>query len=163
PAPPDQFTIATGDDQSDLQEYAKQYQEILKSDGVKLFIKPSEGPIQNLKLLQDDKSDVDVAFVPDGLGSTTDEPDVSSLGSLYYQPLWVFYRSTKTLNHLSELEGKRIAVGRMGHGTHVIADRLLRLSGVDMKDTKLVNIDSKDSVAALERGEVDAAILMLAP
>jgi TRAP transporter TAXI family solute receptor len=163
PAPPDHFTIATGDDQSDILEFAKEYRDYLKRDGVRLDIRSSAGPLENLKLLEDDKADVDAAFVQDGLGSVNDQPDIVSLGSLYYEPLWVFYRGKSVLNHLSQLEGKRIAVGRAGHGTRVIADRLLRLSGVDMEKTKLVHIDSADSAAALKKGDVDAAILMLAP
>jgi TRAP-type uncharacterized transport system substrate-binding protein len=163
PAPPNQLTIVTGDDQTDLDEFAKEYQELLKEDGVTLHIKTSAGPIDNLKLLEDAKSNVSVAFVPDGLGSTDKQPDIVSLGSLYYEPLWVFYRGNTTLNHLSQLEGKKIAVGRLGRGTQVLADRLLRLSGVDMAQTKLLNISAKESGAALKKGQVDAAILLLDP
>lgn len=163
PAPPSHLTMATGDDQSDLDQYAKEYQRLLKQDGVTLNIRPSKGPIENLHLLEDDSANVDVAFVQDGLGSPDEQKDVVSLGSLYYQPLWVFYRSSSVLNHLSQLEGKKIAVGRLGHGTHILAKRLLRLSGVDMKKTQLINIDSTESMAALEKGSVDAAILLMSP
>lgn len=163
PAPPDHLTISTGDDQSDLAEYAAQYQEILKEDGVKLEIRSSKGPVENLRLLEDDASHVSVAFVQDGLGSPKDQPDIVSLGSLYYEPLWIFYRGRKEDTHLSQLEGKRIAVGRIGHGTEVLARRLLLLSGVDLKDTHLINIDSDQGAESLIKGQVDAVILMEPP
>jgi TRAP transporter TAXI family solute receptor len=161
PAPPNHLTISTGDDQGDLTEYAKAYQRALKNDGVRLDIVSSEGPLENLRRLEDDKSEVSVAFVPDGLGSIDEEPDIVSLGSLYYEPIWIFYRGKKKLSYLSELEGKRIAVGRHGRGTQVIATRLLKLTGVDLKKTELVNVDAVTSAADLREGKVDAAIFLL--
>jgi TRAP-type uncharacterized transport system substrate-binding protein len=163
PAPPSHLSISTDGDQSDFMEFAKKYQEILKADGVTLEVRASGGPLDNLRRLQDENSGISAAFVQDGLGSTTEQPDVSSLGSIYYEPLWVFYRGKMVLNHLSQLEGKKIAIGKIGRGTHVIASRLLGLSGVDFKRTKIIDSDSVASAAALKKGEIDAAILMLSP
>ena len=163
PAPPNHLTISTGEDQSDLKDLAKQYQDILKQNGVKLEIRSSSGPLENLRRLEDDSSGVSAAFVQDGLGSAEAQPDVSSLGSLYYEPVWIFYRSKKELTHFSQLEGKRIAAGREGHATQVITQRLLKLNGVDVSNTKLVDLDSDESFKALINGDVDAAVFMLPP
>jgi TRAP-type uncharacterized transport system substrate-binding protein len=163
PSPPDHFTIATGEDQSDLDLLAKEYQEILKQNGVRLDIRHTSGPMENLKLLQDEKSDVDAAFVQDGLGSAAGQPDVLSLGSLYYEPVWVFSRSKAPLTHFSQLEGKRIATGRAGHATHVITARLLKLNGVNPTNTKFVHLDAGASADALIKGQVDAAVFLLPP
>lgn len=160
PAPPDHFTISTGDDQSDLQVYANEYKDILKAEGVRLDIVPSEGPLENLKRLQDENSGVAAAFVQDGLGSTDQQPDVSSLGSLYYEPIWVFYHSRSNFTHLSQLSGKKISVGRLGRGTQILATRLLKLSGVDLSKTTLINLPSEAAAVALKRGLIDAAIIM---
>ena len=161
PAPPNHLTLSTGDDQSDLQEFAKDYQDYLKQDGVTLEIRASEGPLENLRRLEDDKSGVDAAFVPDGLGSPKEQPDVSSLGSLFYEPIWVFYRGAKVLNHLSQLEGKRIGIGRAEHASNVVANRLLRLSGVDLAHTTLVAEGSADLAKGLKSGAIDAALFIL--
>ena len=163
PAPPNHLTLSTGDDQSDLMEFAKQYKKILKADGVDLDIRPSIGPLENLRLLEDDSAGVAAPFVQDGLGSEDKQPDIVSLGSLYYEPIWIFYRAKNTFNHISELEGKKIAVGRIGHGTQVLVERLLKMTGVDPEDATLINMNSKESADALKNGSIDAAIIMLPP
>ncbi|MGZ6442116.1 MAG: TAXI family TRAP transporter solute-binding subunit, partial [Pseudobdellovibrionaceae bacterium] len=91
PAPPNHLVISTAEEQSDIQEIAKEYQNLLKQDGVKLEIRFSNGPIENLRRLEDDKSGVSAAFVQDGLGSPKEQPDVVSLGRLYFEPIWIFY------------------------------------------------------------------------
>ena len=161
PAPPNHLTIATGDLDSDLQVFAKQYKQILKADGVTLTIKPTDGPFENLKLLEDDNANIQAAFVQDGLGSEEKESDIVSLGSLYYEPLWIFYRAKESVTHFSQFDGKKIAVGKLGHGTHVFAERLLRMSGTDPDDATLLNMNSIEAAAALKKGEIDAAIIML--
>ncbi|MBC7538443.1 MAG: ABC transporter substrate-binding protein [Bacteriovorax sp.] len=161
PAPPNHLTISTGDDQSDIQKYAIQYKRILKAEGVTLNIRASSGPLENLKLLDDDNTGVSAAFVQDGIGSEDKEPDIVSLGSLYYEPIWIFYRSKNVYTHFSQLIGDKIAVGRVGHGAQVFAQRLLLMSGVDPQDASLLNMTSTESAQALKNGTVDAVILML--
>ncbi|MGZ3653091.1 MAG: TAXI family TRAP transporter solute-binding subunit [Bdellovibrionota bacterium] len=163
PAPPNHLTISTGEDQSDLQVLAKEYQDILKQNGVRLDIKSSNGPMENLRRLQDENAGVDAAFVQDGLGSAEAQPDISSLGSLYYEPVWIFYRTKEKITHFSQLEGKRLASGREGHATHVIIQRLLKLNGVDASNTKILHLDAAESAKALIRGEADAAAFLLPP
>ena len=34
-----------------------------------------------------------------------------SLGRISFNPIWVFYRGTETLDRLSQLKGKRIGLG----------------------------------------------------
>ncbi len=165
PAPPNHLMIATGDaDQSDLAQFAKEYQSILKEDGVRLDIQTTNGPFENLAKLENEASGVSVAFVQDGLGSAEKQPDVESLGSLYFEPIWIFYRGAKTLTHVSELDRKKISIGRLNHGTNVIARRLLELNGVNVKDnSNFLNLDLKSAAAALKQGQIDAAILMAPP
>jgi TRAP transporter TAXI family solute receptor len=163
PAPPNHMVLATGDDQSDVQIFAKRYKEILKMDGVNLEIRPTKGPIENLKLLDDETSDVSAAFVPDGLGSEDQQPGILSLGSLYYEPIWIFYRSSHTFSHFSDLMKKKISVGKVGRANQVLTNRLLRMSGVDPQDAVLINMGSVESAEALKQGKIDVAILMLPP
>jgi TRAP-type uncharacterized transport system substrate-binding protein len=122
PTPPSHIVITTSDDQA----YAKLYKEIMKQDGVTLEIRPSSGAMENLKRLQDPHSDVDVGFVQDGLGSSEEAPDLSSLGSLYYEPIWIFYRNKTELTKISQLAGKRIALGRQNAGTTNLSRKLKR-------------------------------------
>ena len=54
-----------------------------------------------------------------------------SLGSLYYEPLWLFYRKDVPFEQLRDLAGRRLAVGPEGSGTRALVRRLLRDNGVD--------------------------------
>jgi TRAP transporter TAXI family solute receptor len=163
PAPPHHMVISTSDGEGDYQAYAKRYQDILKEDGVELEVRSSTGAIENLARLQDSKSDVEAGFVQDGLGSAEKAPDLSSLGSLYYEPIWVFYKGTAELTRFSQLAGKRVAIGRDGGGTRILSLRILKASGVDEKNAKLVNLGWQAASDALEKGQVDAAFFLATP
>lgn len=163
PAPPNHIVISTGADEGDYLSYAKLYKDIIKDDGVTLEIRPSKGAADNLRKLQDPNSDVDVGFVQDGLGSADAAPDLVSLGSLYYEPIWVFYRAKNQVTRFSELEGKRIAVGESGSGTETLVLRLLKESGVDLKNSTLLHTSWQASEDALVKGEADAAFFIATP
>ena len=160
PAPPSEVVISTGDGEGEYDLYAKQYRDILKDEKVNLKIRPSTGAVENLSRLADVKSDVEVGFVQDGLGTPDEEPDLVSLGSLYYEPFWVFYRGKTEITRFSQLEGKRIAVGREGGGTRPLALKLLKVSGIDEKSAQLMNLGWNESAEALLKGEIDVAVYM---
>ena len=85
----------------------------------------TDGAVDNLRLLLDPKSGVDVAFMQGGLENSPATDGLVMLASLYYEPLWIFYRDPATLSQINELAGKRIAVGVPGSGTRALADQLL--------------------------------------
>ncbi len=163
PAPPNHFVMVTGEDEGDYQLYAQQYKDILKKDGVDLQIKSSNGPFENLKFLQDENAGVDAGFAQDGIGSSEDEPDLVSLGSLYYEPIWIFYRGNVPISRFSQLRGKKIGVGREGRGTHVLAFRLLKEAGIVPQNSEFVMTGGAAAAKSLLAGELDAAFFVLAP
>ena len=104
PAPPDTITIATGQQGGAYLLFAERYQTLLAKEQITLNILETAGSVENLKLLETDGDSVDIAFVQGGIASTAGNPDLLSLASLYYEPLWVFYRGTETLTRLTELQ-----------------------------------------------------------
>ena len=54
---------------------------------------------------------VEVAFVQGGLKSLVQNAQLVSLGSLYFEPLWIFYRNDLTIDRTTDMKGLRIAVG----------------------------------------------------
>jgi hypothetical protein len=101
--------------------------------------------------------------VQDGIGSAEEAPDVSSLGSLYYEPIWIFYRGPSSLTRFSQFAGKKIAIGRDGTGTQILARRLLSASGVTEKNAKFQAIESREAADELKRGTIDAALFVRTP
>jgi TRAP-type uncharacterized transport system substrate-binding protein len=159
-APPDTITITTGPEGSSFYRWAKLYQEELKKDGVTLNIHSSAGSLENLQQLQANDSHVDIGFVSGGLPEATTAQGLISLGSVAYQPLLVFYRSSTPLIRLSDLAGKRLSVGMPGSGTRSLSLTLLKANGITGAPTKFVDSDAGAAAAGLLEGKLDAVFLM---
>jgi TRAP-type uncharacterized transport system substrate-binding protein len=163
PAPPASITISSGPEGSTYANTAERYRKILARQGVTLKVLPSQGSLDNLKRLADPKAEVDIGFVQGGLAGQVDASDLFSLGSIFYTPVYVFYRSPKPISRLAELSGKRVAISREGSGTHVLATALLRANGIEGKDkdtTTLVGLEGTAAEDALQARQVDATFLM---
>ncbi len=161
PAPPDTITIITGPPGSVFQRTAEKYRKILERNDVKLRILPSEGSLENLKKLNDPADRVDIGFVQGGVSAGISVDKLVSLGSVFHEPLAVFYRNAVPLVRISGLNGKRLAIGREGSGTHVLALILLKANGIEPGGaTTLMDLGGEDAGQALIEGKVDAAFLM---
>ena len=160
-APPDTLIITSGGDDTRLLKTAEKYKQILARNGVKLEILKSEGSLQNLDRLENPSFRVDVGFVQTGVAKGRNIDKLVSLGSISYQPLYIYYRSSKPLELLSSFEGKRIAVGEDGTGTQVLALELLALNGINPGGaTALLEMDDEEAAKALLENKIDAAFMM---
>src|SRR5438128_28645 len=110
-APPHTLIITSGTDGSAFQTNAMRYRLILARNGVDLKILPSEGSLENLSRLYDRNFKVDIGFVQGGISNAPKSKEVVSLGSVGYEPLFVFYRTNTRAVLLSDFKGKRLAVG----------------------------------------------------
>jgi TRAP-type uncharacterized transport system substrate-binding protein len=160
PAVPHILSITAGARGSAFYQTAEEYRDILARDGVKLEILPSHGAEENLNRLRTPTFHVDVGFVQSGLADELETEGLVSLGSTYYEPIWVFYRGAKPVEGLRQLRGRRIAIGAEGGGTKVLALRLLKANGIDANSAVLREIGNEDAVQALRAGTVDAAFLL---
>jgi TRAP transporter TAXI family solute receptor len=163
PAPPDRLVITTGSDGGAYQHFAARYKPILERYGIRLVEKVSAGSAENLKRLLDDKEEVDLGFIQGGSGVVREDTTLVSLGSLYYEPLWVFYRGAPGLTRLDQLAGKRLAIGAEGSGTNQLVRDLLDAHGLNGDKVTLAPLSGLAAVEALEQGEVDAVCVVGAP
>ena len=161
PAPPSKIVMSTGRTEGDYYRYGLEYRKLLAKEGVDLQLVTSDGALENIGRLMDPNSGVDVAFFQSGTGFSANAPHVESLGALYYEPLWVFYRGAP-IDDLRGLNGKRIAIGPEQSGTRPLALQLLSVNLAVMPPTELLPIPGEQAAGMLERGEVDA-ILHVAP
>jgi NMT1 family protein len=161
PAPPDTIVMTSGADGSMFSVHAGRYAKILARQGVTLKILPSQGSLENLKRLSDPQFKVDVGFVQGGIAGLGDVNNLMSLGSVFYVPVLVFYRAPQPIKLLSELNGKRIAVGREGSGARVLAETLLKANGIEAGGkSRLLDLEGKAAQDALVKGAADAAFVM---
>ena len=161
PAPPDTITITSGPQGSNFLLTAQKYQKILARSGVKLNVVTSEGSLDNLQKLADPRFRVDVGLVQGGVSSGINLDRLVSLGSMFHVPLLLFYRAEQPVRLISELSGKRLAIGPEGSGTHALALVLLKANGIEPGGaTTLLNLGGGEASQALLDGQVDAALLM---
>ncbi len=160
PAPPDYLYISSGAPGGSYEVYAERYRQILAGNGVDLRELPSAGAIENIRRLLDKDDETEAALVQSGTANGANVEDLYSLGFLYNEPLWVFYRSGRTLDSLAQLRGRRIAVGAEGSGTRKLALQLLETSGVGNKSARLLSLGGLVAAQALQNREVDAVFLV---
>ena len=155
PAPPDRLVVSTGPEDSDYHRYGLEYQRILARDGVMLELQSSDGALENIGRLMDPDSGVDVAFFQSGTGFSANAPGVVSLGAIYYEPLWVFYRGAPIAD-LDGLQGKRIATGPDQSGTRALALQLLAVNAAVLPPTALLGYSGREAAELLQAGQIDA-------
>jgi len=158
PAPPSTLTITTGQSDGSYYIFGHQYSHFLGQHGVDLKVESSAGSIENLQRLK--SGSADAAFIQGGTVSEGAHQELTFLGSLYFEPLWVFHRSGLTITKLSELRGKRIAIGPEGSGTRAIALQLLLDNSIDKSNAEISPLSGKDAAEAVAKGEVDAIFLV---
>jgi TRAP transporter TAXI family solute receptor len=162
--PPHTLVMSGGPKGSSFEADAEKYRAILARSGIDLKIVPSAGSLQNLQRLSEPHSHFDLTLVQAGITETGrhggDTSDLVSLGSMFYQPLTVFYRARRPISRLSQLAGKRIAIGKAGSGTRLLALALLDGNGIDPGGpTQLLDLEGEGARQALLDRRVDAIFL----
>ncbi|MCW9033206.1 MAG: TAXI family TRAP transporter solute-binding subunit [Rhodospirillales bacterium] len=161
PAPPRKFSIATGSKSGAYFHFAQRYHAILAREGLELEIINTKGSVDNIERLE--KGEADVAFVQSGTAqdkAAKPENTFTSLGSLYYEPLWVFVRQELPADNLGALAGKRIAAGVEGSGTWVVAKQALELNDLLSGKAEILHLSSDEAAKGLLAGTVDAAFFV---
>jgi TRAP transporter TAXI family solute receptor len=177
PSPPRSLNMGTGAADGAYRLFGLKYQAALKANGIVLNLKTSTGSIENLARLNADE--VSVAFVQGGLGPTAtignDGEDAAealplrSLGTVAFEPVWIFSHTLDLTNGLTALRGKSIAVGVAGSGNHKVALELLTAyglvdaQGAPQANTQLVAQGGLAAVAKLQAHAVDAMVVVAAP
>jgi TRAP-type uncharacterized transport system substrate-binding protein len=157
--PPDNLIMTTGFESGSYANYGERYRQILAREKIHLKLLPSSGSVENLNRLTDKSFHVDAGFVQDGTSTPSEAKNLVSLGAIGYAPLWVFYRSEGTLNDLSELKGKRVAIGPEGSGVRKFAIDLLKISHSAAPPTVLLDLSSAAANKALLAGTIDAVMI----
>ena len=193
PTPPRKVTLATGPERSAYEDFGQRYAIELKRAGIDVELRRSAGSRENLRLLRQPKERVDLAFIQGGANDViarsnannqkksaedkakNEEDDSTvlvSLGSLFYEPYWLFYREeaakaidkkTRTLTMMPQLKGMAVNVGGRGSGTPGLTSRLMTVNFMERDDVKRSNLGDTDAVVAILDGKIDAMAMVAAP
>jgi len=158
PLPPRRLTIAVGGAGSVYDDFAKQYARILARNGVTLNIRTTAGALENLDLLRNPASGVQAALSTFGFNQPSDTDSLDSLGGIFDGPIFIFYRGPEPITELSQLRGKRIAIGLPRTAVRALMTEVLKATGASASSTQIVDLDNTQAVDALIAGNIDAAI-----
>lgn len=160
--PPRTVVMATGPEGGAYFEIAKRYHAILARSGVELRLVPTGGALENLALLRDPRSGVSVALLQGGSTNEREAPELESLGTVFYEPLWLFYRSELRGRGFDGLRGRKLSIGPEGSGTRALSLDLLKRSAIDRQVGDLLALTPQAAGEKLLTGEIDAALMLIA-
>ena len=178
PQPPRTVTLATGPAGSAYADFGQRYAQALARDGIRVQLLSTDGPVANLQALREGRADV--AFVRGGSDDMSRDASagIMSLGALFYEPLWLFYRPEvfkapakgatsgirpTSLTSLTQLRGLRVNVDQAGSGAPVLIQRLLEANDLTLGDITASHLPPPDAAHALLTGQLDVIVLVTAP
>jgi len=164
PGVPKEVSILAGPQSSRSYRWAEQYADYVRAHGIRATIVSTAGSGDILRRLSDGTKPA-VGFLQSGVerevGEGKTPSGLESLGSLYFEPTWVFVRDGAAIAELTDLPGKRLFPGRAGSDARATARALLRVFGLtDKVDSEpyeeLTPLEAADALLA---GELDAIFL----
>ncbi len=189
PTPPRRVTLATGPAQSAYAAFGERYAKALAVHGIEVVLVPSEGSSDNLRLLR--AGQADLGFVQGGTGASVDDEGsgIVSLGSLFVEPVWLFYRagialappadapqprtakavaapspaSPAPLDALAQLAGLRVNLDTEGSGVPNLMAKLLEANRVEAGALKLTHLAQTPATVAFLDKTLDAIVFASAP
>jgi TRAP-type uncharacterized transport system substrate-binding protein len=159
--PPRTIVMATGAEGGANYEFGIRYREILAQSGVTLRLLPTSGGLENLARLRDPQSGVGVGFIQGGTTTGKESPDLESLGTIFYEPLW-FFRRSEIGEGIQALRGRRVSIGPDGSGGRALALELVKRIKIDSIIGELSGFTPQVAAEKLIAGEIDAAFIVTA-
>src|SRR5215475_4122393 len=178
PGPPGRIVLATGGADGAYQRVTETWKRELARFGVTLELRPDLQGLDALQALATDDGRIDASVIKGGLAGSlqgrlateaertihdTQVSRVQSLGRLFYEPIWVFYRGPNLVRSLGEFKGRRILVGTPTSGTRRVAALLLRANGVTAENSTFIEQDFPADAKPLVSDGADVAFLALPP
>jgi TRAP transporter TAXI family solute receptor len=158
--PPSTIVIATGGPGGAYYDFGNRYREELARANVEVRVMQTAGSLENLALLRDPHSGVNVALVQGGTINTEGSSELESLGTVFYEPLWLFRRRAAGGEGLDGLHGKKIAIGPDRSGTQALALELLKRHQIDQQVSELLPLVTREAADRLLAGDIDAAFMV---
>ena len=161
PFPPQKIQIAYSGVDSGYALIAKEQQVYLREKGIALNNLDARSSKKSASLLSEVDSGVDAAFIQGGVLDKKLTESIESLGSVAYEPVWIFYnkRIDRSIDRFKDLANLRVGVGPKDAGTWVIAKQLFSLNGIDVDMNPNFKADSyENNLKDFLDGKLDVVI-----
>jgi TRAP-type uncharacterized transport system substrate-binding protein len=155
--------MATGPEGGAYAALGQTYKEILSRQNLRLELLATNGSVENIERLRNSKDGVSVAFVQGGTTSVAEAPELVSLGTLFYEPFWVFSRvPPQNLPGGGTRAAMRVSFGPAGSGTNKISRELAAEVGVDFDRIEVLELGPIDAGERLLKGDLDLISIVAA-
>lgn len=162
PAPPRHVMMATGPTGSSNEALGQKYAAYFAEKGITLTLVPTEGSVENIKRLQDRSDPIMAGFVMSGT-APPHAHGIQTLGSINYQPLWCFYRSSQPLSigqRERALLDRSLNVGTPNSGTYMLTMKVLEMIGLILDRSNLKQLPDDVAIEALRHGELESLCIV---
>ena len=163
PLPPRDVYLAVGQQGSVFGMLGEKFVPHFADEGIRLHLVHTPGSAASLADLADKDLLPNAALMVGGIAARGKFPNLLSLGSIEYVPLWLFYRGPEFQGKelFSHFSSKRVAVGVDGSAEEIMIKKLLGLSGVSLDAREnLLKITSYEAAQKLIDGDIDAMFIM---
>lgn len=159
------ITVVTGLKTGTYYIFGRDVFETAKKASIDVVVKPSEGSIDNIKIINSEENATLGIVQSDVLGflGRSKNPDSMKMASnlrmvfpFYNEEIHVLAR--KEIKDFKDLQGKKVAIGEEGSGNMLTSINLFSMMGVTPAESQ--KIPSAQGVVAVLKGEIDAAIFV---
>jgi len=168
PRIPREIYLLTGPEGSVFHEDGQRYKSHLEKKGISVHLVETGGSVDNLHgLLEVDRPQA--AFVEAGIEQNVDLggdlDQLTALGSLYVEPLWLLVRADVPVESVDDLSGLRVALGPEGSAVQRLALAILRLNDLAeaVRWKEFTTVSGPAAADAIRSGELDAFFIMGTP
>lgn len=162
PLPPRNVYMAVGQPGSSFEQLGNKFKRYFEAEGVTLHLVYTDGYTGSMREVSDPKSQVTAALSLAGISTKSKYPNLQTLGSIDYVPLWLFHRGEEldTRSVVEAFRNKKIAIGPAGSGTSILTDRLLSLTDLNIKSLpNFLHLSSATSTQMLIDDEIFAMFI----
>src|SRR5262245_8687949 len=178
PGPEGRIVMAVGGAGGAYVQLAESWRREFARFGVTLELRPDLQGLDALSALATDDGRVHAGVVKGGLAgslqgrlATASEralhdaqaERLQSIGRLFYEPIWIFYRGPNLVRSLGEFKGRRIMVGTPTSGTRRVAALLLKANGVTAENSTFIEQEFPADAKPLTSDGADVAFVALPP
>ena len=157
PAPPKKVMVATGE--GSYRVLAEKYKTFFEKKGIELELIATKGSEDNLKHLIDRSDPIQVGFVQSGMIDPNNIKGIETLGSIDYEPIWLFYR-----NHIfdkgTHVESSALAKVRVSIDPSTQASKIFKLNHLPINGPNLLLMTNTEALKELQEGRIDALVLV---
>jgi TRAP-type uncharacterized transport system substrate-binding protein len=163
PFPFSGITIATSYKGGDWYQFGEAAIVPLEDRGIRVDVVATNGTIENVEALTDPKGKVNAGFVYAAALSESQRKELYSLGSVSYDPVWIFYRNglSSKITSLQDLTKFRVVLPPKKSGSYILAKKLFEANGIDMEaNPNFVSNSWEDARANFLAGKADIYIFI---